>query len=259
MYEEMKHALSHQLAQCDTQSKSLSHIPSGQFSNIPDWQTVNVYKTVCGSVGQVTSRSFVGHPLCRDPKWLDTAIGYTGDVFAVSQDLRDKHSLARPFIYIFLNSRKRLQSRIQAGRNMLIPLLKERAEQLPEKPQSDLLQWMTERAQGADKTPYRLADKILFLCLASIHTSSSTAVHIFYDLCQYAEDCVPVLREEITRTISEDGLTLASINKMKKLDSFIKESQRMNHPGTCTTLSPKSQFSYVNQANDIPKWPLTEK
>ncbi|ODM14966.1 hypothetical protein SI65_09718 [Aspergillus cristatus] len=216
MYEEMKNALSQQLAQCDTQN----------------WQTANVYRTVLGSVAQVTSRAFVGLPLCRDPKWLETAIGYTGDVFAVSQDLRDKHWLARPFIYIFLQSRKRLQARVQAGRSMLIPLLKARAEQLPEKPQSDLLQWMTESARGADKAPYRLSDKILFLCLASIHTSSSTAVHILYDLCQYAEDCVPVLREEITRIIAENGLTLASINKMKKLDSFLKESQRINHPGT---------------------------
>lgn len=173
----------------------------------------------------------------------------------MSQDLRDKHWLARPFIYIFLQSRKRLQARIQAGRNMLIPLLKARAEQLPEKPQSDLLQWMTESARGADKAPYRLSDKILFLCLASIHTSSSTAVHTLYDLCQYAEDCVPILREEITRTIAENGLTLASINKMKKLDSFIKESQRINHPGTCMTLYPNFLCIQTNP----PQWPLTGK
>lgn len=43
---------------------------------------------------------------------------------------------------------------------------------------------------------------------------------------------IPILREEVENILMEhDGWTLAALNAMRKLDSFLKESQRMNHPG----------------------------
>ncbi len=60
-----------------------------------------------------------------------------------------------------------------------------------------------------------------------------SACHALFDLCQWPEYVEP-LREEIKRAIVEEGgLKLSAINKMRKLDSFLKESQRINHPGTC--------------------------
>ena len=214
--EEMRYGISQSLDKCDGK-----------------WQGANVYQLVLDSVARAVSRSFVGYPLCRDGTWLDTTIGYTGAVFAVSQDLRNRHWLTRPAIYPFLNSRKRLRNYLDTARGYLVPLLEARTRVSPNKTPDDLLKWMMESAKGADKSPYRLSDKIMFLCLASIHTSTSTAVHIIYDLCQYSTTAIGPLKEEILGATAEHGgFTLAALNKMKKLDSFMKESQRVNHPGT---------------------------
>jgi cytochrome P450 len=92
---------------------------------------------------------------------------------------------------------------------------------------------MTDSAEGKDKAPERLSHKVLFLCLASIHTSTMSICHALFDLC-YRPEYVEPLREEIKQAMAEEGgLTLSAINKMKRLDSFLKESQRLNHPGSC--------------------------
>jgi cytochrome P450 len=45
------------------------------------------------------------------------------------------------------------------------------------------------------------------------------------------------LREEVETVIREDGWTKAGVLKLRKLDSFIKESMRLNPLGYCTTPS----------------------
>jgi hypothetical protein len=47
--------------------------------------------------------------------------------------------------------------------------------------------------------------------------------HVFYDLAAHPENITP-LREEIEPLVTEDGWSKASVAKMSKLDSFIKES-----------------------------------
>jgi len=50
--------------------------------------------------------------------------------------------------------------------------------------------------------------------------------HILYDLASYPEYVEP-LREEIETIIASEGWTKASVDNMRKVDSFIKESQRI--------------------------------
>ena len=179
------------------------------------------------------SRVFVGLPLCRNPEWLATTVGYTLDAFAVAGALRDRHWMVRPFIYYFLDSRRRVQGHLAIARKHLTPILNSRtpSKKGEDKP-LDLLQWMTDSAEGSDGTPAKLSRKVLFLCLASIHTSTMSACHALFDLCAMPQYIEP-LREEIQNAIAEEGgLKLSAINKMKKLDSLLKESQRLNHPGS---------------------------
>jgi cytochrome P450 len=69
---------------------------------------------------------------------------------------------------------------------------------------------------------------------AAIHTTSITLTNVLYDLAanpEYAE----VLREEIEHISAEepDGkLRKKTMPKLRKLDSFIKESQRINPLGS---------------------------
>ena len=54
-------------------------------------------------------------------------------------------------------------------------------------------------------------------------------VHVLYDLCTMPEYVKP-LREEAQAALSEDGgaWKMETIKKLHRLDSFLKESQRLN-------------------------------
>ena len=54
-----------------------------------------------------------------------------------------------------------------------------------------------------------------------------TFTHALYNLAAHTEYIQP-LREEVEGIIAEEGWTKASLGKMRKLDSFLKESQRVN-------------------------------
>ena len=67
---------------------------------------------------------------------------------------------------------------------------------------------------------------------AAIDTSSLALQHIVIDLASYSQ-YIPELREELDSVLREESdwqLHKNSIPKLKKLDSFIKESQRLNPP-----------------------------
>ncbi|KAI2603773.1 hypothetical protein GGR54DRAFT_622271 [Hypoxylon sp. NC1633] len=61
-----------------------------------------------------------------------------------------------------------------------------------------------------------------------------SAAHAIYDLCAYPE-YFPPLREELNMVLeSSGGWTKPVIPKFRKLDSFLKESQRINLPASLT-------------------------
>jgi len=94
----------------------------------------------------------------------------------------------------------------------------------------DILQYLIERAEGKDAEPMSLAAMVLSLSLASNHTTAMALTEALYDLCAHPE-YQAVLRDEVQAAIDEDGgWKKTTILKMRKLDSFIKESQRMHPP-----------------------------
>lgn len=95
----------------------------------------------------------------------------------------------------------------------------------------DMIQWLMDRAKiNNTQTSFRdLASTQLIVSLAAIFTSSMAATHVIYDLAARPEYLVP-LREEILGVLQEEGgaFTKAGMLKMRKLDSFLKESQRQS-------------------------------
>ena len=56
--------------------------------------------------------------------------------------------------------------------------------------------------------------------------------HALFDLASSPEYLHP-LREEADEVIQREGWTKAAVDRMPKMDSFIKESQRLHPLGTC--------------------------
>jgi len=70
---------------------------------------------------------------------------------------------------------------------------------------------------------------------------SQALTQALFDLATHPS-YVPELRAEVEPIINEEGLTKESINKMYKLDSFLKESLRLRGGGKGTV----TPFLYAN-------------
>lgn len=101
----------------------------------------------------------------------------------------------------------------------------------------NVLAWSAETAKGRDRDPETLAHLQVLLALASVHTTLLRMVNVLYDLManpEYFDD----LRAEI-KSISEGGWDKSSYSQLQKLDSVLRESQRMSPP---TILGMKRLF-----------------
>jgi len=203
--------------------------------DLQDWKTIHVYELLLRIVARISARVFIGEPYCRNEEWLDTSIKYTENVFTTVMLLRRLPKWTHPFVANLLPSYWRVHANLKTAKKVIIPIVEERrakeAENDPDyvKP-SDMLQWMMDAANANDGQPHKLAHRQLLLSLASIHTTTMSAAHALYDLCAHPQYFEP-LREEARQVLAEDGgWQKTTLNKMRKLDSFLKESQRLNPP-----------------------------
>ncbi|TGO43441.1 hypothetical protein BHYA_0001g00710 [Botrytis hyacinthi] len=125
---------------------------------------------------------------------------------------------------------------LHSAQRLITPIVEERRrmETVNEpdyKPPNDFLQWLMDEAWNErDGQPAELVHRLLVLALASVHTTSMTATQVLYDIIAHPEYLEP-LREEILQALKEDGgWQKTTLTKMRKLDSFMKESQRLNGP-----------------------------
>lgn len=128
---------------------------------------------------------------------------------------------------------------IRKAKKLLVPEILRRREneaggiEALEEEKMNLLSWMMEIATPEESNPASLAHLEVVMSLASIHTSQMNAVHCLYDLLVYPE-YLEQIRQEIRDVIKEMGPWMtwekATFSKLRKLDSFMRESQRFNPP-----------------------------
>jgi hypothetical protein len=79
---------------------------------------------------------------------------------------------------------------------------------------------------------------------------------MLYDLAAYQEHVEP-LHEELQAVLSEDGgqFRKSTMSKLRKLDSFMKESQRVNPPGLSEYISFSQLYlcccSFIPPADEL--------
>lgn len=130
---------------------------------------------------------------------------------------------------------------ISTGERLLAPLLAER-ERLDTQPDAkkpdDPLEWLRGHMNPVDRNDRRLHSIMqLNFGALSVNTTSQTLTNCIFDLATYPE-YLDVLREEVEEVLAENGgeWTLDSMSKLKKTDSFIKETLR--HSGHLTGKLP---------------------
>lgn len=187
-------------------------------------------------VSLISGRVFVGPELNRDEQWVQANIDFTLDLFRGGEQVKKlPYYLRTPAIKLgLLNKVNSVHSIERYAMRHLIPILKQRMKQQPKEDSAkprDMMQWMMEHGRDF-KPPLTLefqAKTQLVLGMSAIHASSIATINLIYDLVARPDYMKP-LREEVDQIWEETNgvLDKKAMSKLNKLDSFLKESQRLN-------------------------------
>ncbi|RDB27628.1 Ent-kaurene oxidase [Hypsizygus marmoreus] len=195
-----------------------------------EWKKYRALEIMMPIICRASNRIFVGYPLCRDLDYMDMNIQFTITVMKAAGVLKLLPSLLRPMAAYFLTS---VPATVDRAAEHLRPIVKERrckideyGKDYPDKP-IDMLTWLMDEAEGDETTLRNLTLRILTINFAAIHTSTMAFTHALFYLAEHPEYVRP-MRDEIKEIVDQEGWTHSGLSKMVKLDSFIKESQRLN-------------------------------
>ncbi|KAK4169706.1 cytochrome P450 [Cladorrhinum sp. PSN259] len=215
-----------------------------QWGTDQEWSDVCVYETLIKIVSAVTNRVFVGKPLCRNPEYLKLGVAYAQSMPVTANVLRAIWLPIRPLAALLLTLPIRRTT--LAWNKLIFPEIKQRLAEWdsnqrdPEKKKgvsaekNDFLQWSIAQAKESGDPymwkPATLAGRILLINFAAIHTSSFSITSAILDLAYGKKEYIDELREEISTVLAEFGgeWNKRALVKMIKLDSTMRESQRLN-------------------------------
>ncbi|KAK2594826.1 hypothetical protein QQS21_007454 [Conoideocrella luteorostrata] len=205
-----------------------------EVADSKDWIPISIDALTVGLVSRISARIFVGPELCRNPEWLYVSVHFTENLGYTRNILRLFPKITRPIAARCMPWYWRIYQNLWAAQRLLGPVITKRKSSIKNDPDyakpNDFLQWMLDDARPDEEHPNDIAHRQLLVSLAAIHTTSMSVSHFIYDLCAYPQYIEP-LRDEIIQTLREDGgFKKTTLHKLRKMDSFLKESQRMNPP-----------------------------
>ncbi|QDS74724.1 hypothetical protein FKW77_000811 [Venturia effusa] len=212
-------------------------------------------------VAQVSSRIFVGAPLCRNPEWIRLAKNFTVDFVTAAYAMRFIPTPFRPLFYYILPPVYKLKNTVKAAHVILKPEVEERrrvrnealarGEATPKR--LDSFEWIDDVARSDGQENFDAVGAQLVLSFVAMHTTSMATTNVLYDIIEHSE-LIPELRQEIITVMKEDqGWQKTSLYKLKLLDSVMKESQRMSLGGTINISRHAQQDITLSDGTTIPK------
>ena len=140
----------------------------------------------------------------------------------------------QPIISYFIPSWWRGKSYFRQARQVLGPYIQERLDALSQKKElkeafrePNALNWLVDIAEGNERNFSRLAHTETVLSLAGIHTMLLRQLSVIYDLTAH-----PEYMEDLQAEIASQAMdwNKSSYARLQKLDSFMRESQRLAPP-----------------------------
>ncbi|TDL22833.1 cytochrome P450 [Rickenella mellea] len=223
-----------------------------------DWVGYPAVETFMTIVARTSNRIFVGLPTCRDPDYIKLNIEYTVQVFKAATLIGLTPSFLRPIVGRLLSPAR---SGVRRGLKHLRPIIEERLRKYeeyglnyPDKP-NDMLTWMMDEAEGNERGVEILCLRMLSVNMTALHTSSMSLAQAMFHLASKPQYIEP-MRVEVERVIQEDGWTKEAMTKMRKVDSFLKETQRVNGLSFLSTLRLAVDDYTFSDGTFIPKGTL---
>ncbi|KAI0284741.1 cytochrome P450 [Russula brevipes] len=205
-------------------------LPGALRDCIPDvgeeWVKVSIIPTVQRLICRLSSRVFVGAPLCRDHDYQRLASSTTMNIVYSGIIISMFPKLFKPIVArIFYKH----SSQVQQTMEFIRPVVEERFAKMEEFGENwddapnDTLMMLMKEAKGVERSLEGLARRLVAVNFASIFTTSLTSVYRLLGHPEYIEP----LREEAEAAVAEAGWTKAGMDKMHKIDSFIRETHRL--------------------------------
>lgn len=222
--------------------KELEYILATEFPVCENWTTVQWQPFSVRAIARLSGRAFVGSAINRQEQWLDATTNFAVHVFTACVKLQFFPEWARPVGQYFVSELQQIRNDIKMAKEILKPVLEERLrdQYMPgyEAP-DDMIQWLIEALPEGEKDDLTTqAELQLILAAASIHTTNNLLCECISELAANPE-VQEKLREEAYQILEvQDGWTKKeSMAKLKKMDSFMREVQRLS--GNITTFIRK--------------------
>lgn len=215
--------------------EEVEYITATEFPECSDWTPVKFQPFSLRCVARTSGRAFVGTTICRTEEWMYTSINFAVHIFLALCKLQFFPAWLRPVGQYLVSDLGKIRADTVRAREMLKPIIDQRLRDMEcpgyEKP-DDLIQWLLDALPASDQRDYQTqAELQLTLSAASIHTTNNLLVDCVYDLAAHPE-AAEELRQEAIAVLERDPeggwARKDSMAKLKKLDSFMKETQRMN-------------------------------
>jgi cytochrome P450 len=229
--------LSQNLSRLAPQLKGeLEHLIATELPDCEDWSPIKVHPFTLRSIARMTGYAFVGPTLNRNEEWMDTSINYAVHVFLSAVKLQFFPDWMRPVAKYLVPDLGRIDRGISRAQNMLGPIIEERLRDMDcpgyenDKP-DDFIQWLLDSLSAEDKVNIKTQTELqLILSAAAIHTTTNLTAECLFELAS-RPDVQELLREEVIEVFETGQASWGdkqSMAKLRKMDSFIKEVQRLS-------------------------------
>lgn len=214
------------------------------------WQSILVFEKLLRIIGSVSGRVNVGPEISRNAEWLNLYTQYPINFFASISAITQWPRFLRPLVQYTLPQLRCVNTMKARMSEILAPeFAKRRKAKISEsnKPNT-MLQWVWDDSTEKDRTNEHQSMIQILATVPTTYTVAFAATQALFDLAARPE-YIPIIREEfesVCDSCEEKRPTKEAFGKMTKLDSFLKESQRITPLalGTSSTLPPTYFLTY---------------
>ncbi|KAJ0107532.1 hypothetical protein J7T55_007721 [Diaporthe amygdali] len=183
-------------------------------------------------ISRISARIFHSAASAENDHWLDIATEHVHSTVVWTENLKKWPAVLRPLVHRFVEGRGYMMQRFEEGKAVVAQTLQEKKENRgkPLNNPQTLLDYLYEGPLGPDDVEAHTIAQIN-LCVAAIQSMAATVTQCLMDLATHPE-YVPELLEEIKTAMEKNGGVVDKrvLTETWKLDSFIKETQRLNPP-----------------------------
>ncbi|KAI3570532.1 cytochrome P450 [Fusarium oxysporum f. sp. albedinis] len=200
------------------------------------WREVTIYPILTQLSSRVSARIMLGKDYATDEKWLLIAQKFTENFLGTVMIMRSCPNFMLPILKWALPTSWATTKHIREAQKHLGPefsrllALSENTNWKPSDEEEKWgVEWLVHLAEDKERTPESLVHAEILLILASIPTTVFSEINVLLDIISH-DGLIDQVREEIEQVAAEEEWSFKSYGKLHKLDSILRESQRLAPP-----------------------------